>query len=165
MAILDADKEGYLRSATNLIQTAGRAARHLNGRSFCMRMSGRRAFRSFWRYPNTGARNKWPTTGSMASPAVGDAGGGGNLSEVTLAGAPRRWRCTGVEQFDVTETLQELGSEMVQAANSLEFEGGAVAGSDPRAEAADGRSELRSQDPTARAVEYGHKGKGAGRGR
>ena len=31
MAILDADKEGYLRSATSLIQTAGRAARHVNG--------------------------------------------------------------------------------------------------------------------------------------
>src|SRR6185295_12331731 len=31
VAILDADKEGYLRSATSLIQTAGRAARHLHG--------------------------------------------------------------------------------------------------------------------------------------
>jgi excinuclease ABC subunit B len=32
VAILDADKEGYLRSATSLIQTAGRAARNLNGK-------------------------------------------------------------------------------------------------------------------------------------
>src|SRR5208283_4802074 len=31
VAILDADKEGFLRSETSLIQTAGRAARHLNG--------------------------------------------------------------------------------------------------------------------------------------
>jgi excinuclease ABC subunit B len=31
VAILDADKEGYLRSTTSLIQTAGRAARNLNG--------------------------------------------------------------------------------------------------------------------------------------
>jgi excinuclease ABC subunit B len=31
VAILDADKEGYLRSATSLIQTSGRAARHVNG--------------------------------------------------------------------------------------------------------------------------------------
>ena len=30
VAILDADKEGFLRSATSLIQTAGRAARHIN---------------------------------------------------------------------------------------------------------------------------------------
>jgi excinuclease ABC subunit B len=32
VAILDADKEGFLRSGTSLIQTAGRAARNLNGR-------------------------------------------------------------------------------------------------------------------------------------
>ena len=31
VAILDADKEGYLRSATALIQTTGRAARHVDG--------------------------------------------------------------------------------------------------------------------------------------
>jgi excinuclease ABC subunit B len=31
VAILDADKEGYLRSTTSLIQTAGRAARNVNG--------------------------------------------------------------------------------------------------------------------------------------
>ncbi|MBP7217137.1 MAG: excinuclease ABC subunit UvrB [Candidatus Omnitrophica bacterium] len=32
VAILDADKEGFLRSATSLIQVCGRAARHSNGR-------------------------------------------------------------------------------------------------------------------------------------
>ncbi len=32
VAILDADKEGFLRSATALIQTVGRAARHVNGK-------------------------------------------------------------------------------------------------------------------------------------
>ena len=33
VAILDADKEGFLRSARSLIQTIGRAARHINGRA------------------------------------------------------------------------------------------------------------------------------------
>ena len=33
VAILDADKEGFLRSSGSLIQTVGRAARHLNGRA------------------------------------------------------------------------------------------------------------------------------------
>jgi len=33
VAILDADKEGYLRSATSLIQTVGRCARHLDARA------------------------------------------------------------------------------------------------------------------------------------
>ncbi|BCX47658.1 excinuclease ABC subunit B [Haloferula helveola] len=37
VCILDADKEGFLRNETSLIQTAGRAARHLNGKCvlFC----------------------------------------------------------------------------------------------------------------------------------
>ena len=32
IAVLDADKEGFLRSKTSLIQVAGRAARNINGR-------------------------------------------------------------------------------------------------------------------------------------
>ena len=37
VAILDADKEGYLRSATSLIQTMGRCARHVEGRAILVR--------------------------------------------------------------------------------------------------------------------------------
>ncbi len=42
VAILDADKEGYLRSRSSLIQTIGRAARHVNGRAilFADRITG-----------------------------------------------------------------------------------------------------------------------------
>jgi excinuclease ABC subunit B len=42
VAILDADKEGFLRSERSLIQTIGRAARHLNGRAilYADRMTG-----------------------------------------------------------------------------------------------------------------------------
>ena len=42
VAILDADKEGYLRSATSLIQTMGRCARHVEGRAilYADRMTG-----------------------------------------------------------------------------------------------------------------------------
>ena len=42
VAILDADKEGFLRSERSLIQTMGRAARHINGRSilYADRMTG-----------------------------------------------------------------------------------------------------------------------------
>jgi excinuclease ABC subunit B len=35
VAVLDADKEGFLRSRTSLIQTAGRAARNVAGRAIC----------------------------------------------------------------------------------------------------------------------------------
>jgi len=33
--VLDADKEGFLRSDVSLIQIAGRAARHINGKVLC----------------------------------------------------------------------------------------------------------------------------------
>jgi len=42
VAILDADKEGFLRSERSLIQTIGRAARHINGKAilYADRMTG-----------------------------------------------------------------------------------------------------------------------------
>jgi excinuclease ABC subunit B len=42
VAILDADKEGFLRSDTSLIQTIGRVARHFNGKAilYADRMTG-----------------------------------------------------------------------------------------------------------------------------
>ncbi len=42
VAILDADKEGYLRSATSLIQTSGRAARNVNGEVIMYARQGHR---------------------------------------------------------------------------------------------------------------------------
>jgi len=44
VAILDADKEGFLRSEKSLTQTAGRAARNINGKVIMllqMRLPGR----------------------------------------------------------------------------------------------------------------------------
>lgn len=42
VAILDADKEGFLRSETSLVQTIGRAARHINGKGilYAARVTG-----------------------------------------------------------------------------------------------------------------------------
>ena len=36
VGILDADKEGFLRSETSLVQTIGRAARNLEGKSYSL---------------------------------------------------------------------------------------------------------------------------------
>ena len=41
VAILDADKEGYLRSKTSLVQTIGRAARNVDGRVLLRRPKDR----------------------------------------------------------------------------------------------------------------------------
>jgi excinuclease ABC subunit B len=68
VAILDADKEGFLRSERSLIQTIGRAARNLNGGRFSTptaspaRWSGRSA------KPSAVATSRSPSTWPTASP-------------------------------------------------------------------------------------------------
>jgi len=125
VAILDADKEGFLRSETSLIQTAGRAARHLNGqvilyadvmtrsiKSFLAISEARRQRqieyntkhgitpRSVIRAMEEGLSTNAHEYDSKAASVINDAGG----------------------NFDVTETLRELESEMLAAAEKLEFE-------------------------------------------
>ena len=63
VAILDADKEGFLRSAGSLIQTSGRAARNVNGRviMYADTMTGVDEVGDCAR-PNAAARCRRPTT-------------------------------------------------------------------------------------------------------
>jgi hypothetical protein len=68
VAILDADKEGYLRSTTSLIQTAGRAARHLTAKSFCMRGCDDPEHPKFWPPASIGAKNSLLTIANTISP-------------------------------------------------------------------------------------------------
>ena len=69
VAILDADKEGFLRSAGSLIQTSGRAARNVNGRVI-MYADKRDRFDAGGHVGNrcAGARSRKRTTRSTASP-------------------------------------------------------------------------------------------------
>ena len=77
VAILDADKEGFLRSEGSLIQTVGRAARNLNGTAimYADQVTGSmRAGHCRDRPP--AARSSWSSTGSTASsPAEHRQGG------------------------------------------------------------------------------------------
>ena len=69
VAILDADKEGFLRSGGSLIQTVGRAARNVNGRAimYADRDDRLDAARDRAR-PSGAGRFRKPTTRSTASP-------------------------------------------------------------------------------------------------
>ena len=71
-----------------------------------------------------------------------------------------------VEQFDATETLRELESEMVEAANNLEFEKAALL-RDQIKELKHRLSgaELKSPGATGRAVHYGESARRKGGGR
>jgi excinuclease ABC subunit B len=128
VAILDADKEGYLRSATSLIQTAGRAARHLNGEVILYADIMTQSIQKFlavseYRRERQLAYNKEHNiTPRSVSRAVEES-----LSsrKDTVNRAHAFLNESGVD-IDLSETVKELEGEMVTAANNLEFEKAAL---------------------------------------
>jgi len=124
VAILDADKEGFLRSDTSLIQTAGRTARHLEGRVI---LYADRITASMRRMIDiTQARRsrqvEYNTTHGITPRSVkrslseGDAirRVAGKMDEKIVAES-------GVD-YDVHAVIQQLEQEMLTAAEALEFE-------------------------------------------
>jgi excinuclease ABC subunit B len=67
VAILDADKEGFLRSERSLIQTIGRAARNLSGKAILYADRVTDSMRGPSAKPSAGAPSRLPSTPSMAS--------------------------------------------------------------------------------------------------
>lgn len=135
VAILDADKEGFLRSDRSLIQTIGRAARHLNGRAILYgdRITGsmQRAIEETERrrekqkahnekYGITPMQLNKPITDIMD---VGDAEQQGDENKVKL-----RLVAEGKKSYAALSTPQllakiaELEKIMFKAAKELEFE-------------------------------------------
>ena len=124
VAILDADKEGYLRSATSLIQTAGRAARHLNGQVILYADEMTKSIKAFLAVSNYRREKQLKhneehnITPRSVSRAVEDSLG--NRQEATDK-ATMLLRDAGGE-YDVTETIRALEQELLTAAENLEFE-------------------------------------------
>jgi excinuclease ABC subunit B len=128
VAILDADKEGYLRSTTSLIQTAGRAARNVNGLVILyadvMTQSIKRflAVSEYRRQRQLAYNAAHGITPRSVSRPVEDSlvpGAGLNAKAASVindAGG----------SFDITETIRELEEEMLKAAQELQFEKAAL---------------------------------------
>src|SRR6266498_4553000 len=128
VAILDADKEGYLRSATSLIQTAGRAARHLNGEVILyadiMTQSIQKflAVTDYRRKKQIAYNQEHNITPRSVTRAVEES-----LSSYkqTMDRAHAVLNEAGVD-IDISETIRELEESMIEAANNLEFEKAAL---------------------------------------
>ncbi len=128
VAILDADKEGYLRSATSLIQTAGRAARHIDGRVILYADVRTQSIQKFlavseYRRARQIAHNLEHGIVPRGVTRAVEAGLGSQLQGREAAAAALH---ESVAQLDFTETLREIEGEMVEAANNLEFEKAAL---------------------------------------
>jgi excinuclease ABC subunit B len=128
VCILDADKEGFLRSETSLIQTAGRAARHINGEVvlFADQMTkSMQALISISEYRRTkqiAYNEEHGITPQTVRRAVQES-----LHTVLrgreIASSVIR---EGGGNFDLTELLRELEEEMQTASANLEFERAAI---------------------------------------
>ncbi|MEY2878972.1 MAG: hypothetical protein RLZZ15_1352 [Verrucomicrobiota bacterium] len=127
VAILDADKEGFLRSETSLIQTAGRAARHEKGRVIfyadVLTQSIRRtlatvAYRREKQLAYNTTHGITPRGVKRAAQASLHVYDGSGEREVELAVAENI--------DDVAAVIAELEEEMQTAAGRLEFERAAL---------------------------------------
>jgi excinuclease ABC subunit B len=128
VCILDADKEGYLRSQTSLIQTSGRAARHLKGEVvlFADTITGsmralidisihRRAIQEAYNTEH-GITPRSVVRAVQESLHVIVRGSGNESSSLNENGS----------NFDVGELIRELESDMAEAAGRLEYERAAL---------------------------------------
>jgi excinuclease ABC subunit B len=128
VCILDADKEGFLRSQTSLIQTAGRAARHINGEvvlfadQITQSMEALISISEYRRTKQMDYNEKHGITPQTVRRAVQES------LHTILRG--REIAASVIQEaggnFDLTELLRELEDEMQQASANLEFERAAL---------------------------------------
>ncbi|MGB1199553.1 MAG: excinuclease ABC subunit UvrB [Thalassotalea sp.] len=131
VAILDADKEGFLRSERSLIQTIGRAARNINGRAilYAARITGsmrkaideterRRAKQHQYNLDN----NITPRGVKRIIADVMDIDGGKNRAEAALKAAEPAAKYEALTTKEIDVKVQELEATMFNHAQNLEFE-------------------------------------------
>ena len=128
VCILDADKEGYLRSQTSLIQTAGRAARHVDGEVvlFADNMTG--SIRALIGISDYRRRRQMEyneahgITPRSVQRAVQES------LHVILRGKPDDTARVAEDggELSLTDLLAELSQEMDEASAALEFERAAL---------------------------------------
>lgn len=129
VCILDADKEGFLRSETSLIQTAGRAARHVAGEVVLFADLQTQSIQALLsisahrRQVQTEHNQKHGITPQTVRRAVQES--------LQILGKARDTeenivREGGGGDFVVTEVIRELEQEMAEAAAKLEFERAAL---------------------------------------
>jgi excinuclease ABC subunit B len=124
VAILDADKEGFLRSARSLIQTSGRAARNLNGKVIFYADTVTRSMKTA--IEETGRRRKIQEDYNRRNRITPKSIKKDITNILNSIYEADYWTVPAVAEEKVEyvddHALQELEKEMREAAEQLEFE-------------------------------------------
>ena len=135
VAILDADKEGFLRSMSSLIQTIGRAARNIHGKAilYADRMTGsmeraieetdRRRVRQVEYNLKMGQVPQGiikKVTDILELPIPGSMSGGQKKGRAKVAESPAGYQ--HIKPADAAKVIRQLEEKMYLAARELEFE-------------------------------------------
>ena len=134
VAVLDADKEGFLRSATSLIQVAGRAARHVNGEVILYadhvtgamrRLIDETSRRQIKQLEYNQRHQITPTSITKAIRESIEVARQAETFAVEQSGQ-------SLEEHAVRQTLADLEADMMRCAQELDFERAAVLRDDIR---------------------------------
>jgi excinuclease ABC subunit B len=124
VAILDADKEGFLRSGTSLIQTIGRAARNVNAEVVLyadkVTESMKRAIDETQR--RRALQLEYNARHGITPETVRSAIGAGIEEEIAARKFVQEAAGQTADNYVTQEYLEELHGEMLAAAANLEFE-------------------------------------------
>jgi excinuclease ABC subunit B len=131
VAILDADKEGFLRSERSLIQTIGRAARHLNGTAILYadrvtdsikRAIGETDRRRVKQVAYNTAHGITPKGIIKRIKDLIDGVYDPDASEAGFAAAQAEARYEAMSEKQVAREIKALEKKMLEHARNLEFE-------------------------------------------
>jgi excinuclease ABC subunit B len=129
VCIIDADKEGYLRSGGSLVQTIGRASRHVEGRVI---MYADRTTDSMKFALSETERRRAIQRSYNEERGVSPEGISKSIRDITdqikkkVADERPTWETKGMPRDEMTRMVKDLESQMKSAAKNLEFERAAL---------------------------------------